>query len=116
MAEADESATFAALLRQFRAEAELTQEALAEEAGLAPRSIQKLERGESLPYPVTVQRLARALGLTPEQRVRFQAAGARSARRTVHPPAGPDQAPSTAGRISGSDQALDRRSPTGSAP
>src|SRR5438067_4679293 len=82
----EESAPFAALLRQYRAEAELTQEALAEHADLSPRSIQKLERGESLPYPITVQRLARALRLTAEQRAQFQAAAARGSKRPEGPP------------------------------
>src|SRR5215831_15746170 len=37
--------TFAGLLRQLRAEARLTQEELAEAAGLSPRSVSDLERG-----------------------------------------------------------------------
>ena len=37
--------TFAALLRQLRAEARLTQEELAAAAGLSPRSVSDLERG-----------------------------------------------------------------------
>jgi transcriptional regulator with XRE-family HTH domain len=42
----EESAvTFAGLLRQLRAEARLTQEELAEAAGLSPRSVSDLERG-----------------------------------------------------------------------
>jgi DNA-binding XRE family transcriptional regulator len=36
---------FAGLLRQLRAEAGLTQEELAEAAGLSPRSVSDLERG-----------------------------------------------------------------------
>jgi transcriptional regulator with XRE-family HTH domain len=36
---------FAELLRQLRAEARLTQEELAEAAGLSPRSVSDLERG-----------------------------------------------------------------------
>lgn len=36
---------FAALLRQLRAEAQLTQEELAEAAALSPRSVSDLERG-----------------------------------------------------------------------
>jgi transcriptional regulator with XRE-family HTH domain len=58
-------------------------EALAERADLSPRSIQKLERGETLPYPVTVQRLARVLGLRSEERAQFQAAGARIPKQTT---------------------------------
>jgi transcriptional regulator with XRE-family HTH domain len=37
--------SFAGLLRQFRTEARLTQEELAEAAGLSPRSVSDLERG-----------------------------------------------------------------------
>jgi class 3 adenylate cyclase len=77
MNETEERASFADLLRRYRTEAELTQEALAEKAELSTRSVQKLERGESLPYPVTVQRLARALGLTELQRAEFQTASRR---------------------------------------
>jgi transcriptional regulator with XRE-family HTH domain len=88
MAEADGQPTFAVLLRQFRAEAELTQEALAEAADISPRNIQKLERGESQPYLVTVQRLARALGLNAEQRARIQAAGRTERRPSAEPPPG----------------------------
>jgi transcriptional regulator with XRE-family HTH domain len=80
MTEVDGGTPFAALLRQYRAQAELTQEGLAEEAGLSPRSIQKLERGESLPYHVTVQRLARALRLSSAQRAELQSAATRAAR------------------------------------
>jgi transcriptional regulator with XRE-family HTH domain len=36
---------FAGLLRQLRAKARLTQEELAEAAGLSPRSVSDLERG-----------------------------------------------------------------------
>ena len=36
---------FAGLLRQLRAEARLTQEELAEAAGISPRSVSDLERG-----------------------------------------------------------------------
>jgi transcriptional regulator with XRE-family HTH domain len=39
------SLPFAGLLRQLRAEANLTQEELAEAAGLSPRSVSDLERG-----------------------------------------------------------------------
>jgi tetratricopeptide (TPR) repeat protein/DNA-binding XRE family transcriptional regulator len=52
------------LLRTYRLERGLTQEALAEQAGLSARTIQHLERGATRPYRDTVGRLARALGLT----------------------------------------------------
>jgi transcriptional regulator with XRE-family HTH domain len=40
---------FAGLLRQLRAGAGLTQEELAEAAGLSPRSVSDLERGSTAP-------------------------------------------------------------------
>ena len=55
----------------------LTQEALAEKAGLTARQIQRLEQGQSQPYPVTILHLARALKLTPDEHARFAAAGPR---------------------------------------
>src|SRR2546423_9546950 len=56
--------TFGDLLRSHRLAAGLTQEALAEQAGLSARGIADLERGvRRLPYPQTVQRLVQALGL-----------------------------------------------------
>ena len=39
---------FAGLLRELRTEARLTQEELAEAAGLSPRSVSDLERGVNL--------------------------------------------------------------------
>jgi predicted ATPase/DNA-binding XRE family transcriptional regulator len=51
-------------LRRFRERAGLSQESLAERAGLSPNAIGALERGErQRPYPHTVRALADALGL-----------------------------------------------------
>ena len=61
------------LLRAQRRRAELTQEALAERAGLGVCSIQALESGASQPQPDTARRLAGALGLQGEDRARFEA-------------------------------------------
>src|SRR5690349_12557805 len=56
--------TFAALLRQLRAEARLTQEELAEAARLSPRSVSDLERGiNQTARKETAVLLAGALGL-----------------------------------------------------
>jgi predicted ATPase/class 3 adenylate cyclase len=66
-------ATFADLLRYHRVEAGLTQEVLAERAGLSVYGIQKLERGATRPYRDTAQRLASALELAPDARARFLA-------------------------------------------
>jgi len=55
---------FAGLLRQLRAEARLTQEELAEAAGLSPRSVSDLERGiNRTARKDTAELLAGALGL-----------------------------------------------------
>ena len=42
---AEPELSFAGLLRQLRGEAKLTQEELAEAAGVSPRSVSDLERG-----------------------------------------------------------------------
>ena len=56
--------TFAGLLRQLRTEARLTQEELAEAAGLSPRSVSDLERGiNRTARKETAVLLADALGL-----------------------------------------------------
>src|SRR5215813_9950451 len=66
---------FAGLLRQFRAEARLTQEELAEAAGLSPRSVSDLERGiNRTARKDTAVLLADALSLTGQVRVLFVAA------------------------------------------
>src|SRR5580658_1597529 len=55
---------FAGLLRQLRTEARLTQEELAEAAGLSPRSVSDLERGiNRTAHKNTAVLLAGALGL-----------------------------------------------------
>src|SRR5579859_7800613 len=58
------SVTFGDLLRQYRLAAGLTQEALAEKAGLSEHGVQKLERGVTRPYRDTVERLVGALELS----------------------------------------------------
>ena len=65
----DPDVTFAALLRRQRLAAGLTQEALAERAGLSAKAVGDLERdpGRS-PRLITVTLLADALGAGPEQR------------------------------------------------
>jgi transcriptional regulator with XRE-family HTH domain len=66
---------FAVLLRQLRLAAHMTQLALAERAGLSARSIQHLEAGLGQPHVDTMRRLADALELEPDERLKFQAAG-----------------------------------------
>ena len=66
--------TFAALLRRLRSETGLTQEELAEAAGLSPRSVSDLERGINLTARKdTARLLADALHLTGPARVEFEA-------------------------------------------
>src|SRR5438105_3586082 len=69
------SPAFAELLRQHRLAAGLTQELLATRAGLSAHGIRKLEHGTTRPYRATVQRLALALGLSPDDQVLFWASG-----------------------------------------
>jgi predicted ATPase/DNA-binding XRE family transcriptional regulator len=79
---------FGALLRQYRIASGLTQEALAERAGLSVRGLSDLERGaRHLPYRDTVHRLTAALGLTPEQTERLL----KAVRRVGVAPAMPDR-------------------------
>jgi len=73
MSDSENTNSFGPLLRRHRLAAGLTQEALAERAGLGTRSIQHLERGESRPQQATARRLAVALALTGEQCITFDA-------------------------------------------
>jgi len=67
--------SFGGLLRQLRAEARLTQEELAERAGLSPRSISDLERGISrTARKDTADLLADALWIGEKVRTAFVAA------------------------------------------
>jgi WD40 repeat protein/transcriptional regulator with XRE-family HTH domain len=66
---------FASLLRQLRAEAKLTQEELAQAAGLSPRSVSDLERAVNrTAHKDTAELLAGALGLAEPARALFVAA------------------------------------------
>src|SRR3954452_701180 len=66
--------TFGELLRQHRREARLTQQDLADRAGLSVHGIQKLERGATHPYRDTAQRLIAALRLEAEDEARLRSA------------------------------------------
>src|SRR5712692_901218 len=88
---ADASEEFGALLRRYRLEAGLTQEALAERAGLSAHGISDLERGaRTRPYLATFDRLASALGLSDRQRAALHAKR-RSANTVSWGPARPPQ-------------------------
>lgn len=82
------SPVFAELLRQHRLAAGLTQEALAERAGLSARGISDLERGaRSHPHQDTVRLLAEALGLSGAARATFTRAAPRAIGTTAARPA-----------------------------
>jgi predicted ATPase/DNA-binding XRE family transcriptional regulator len=69
------TSSFGALLKQYRRAANLTQDALAEQAGISSRSVSDLERGLSrAPHPDTIARLTQALGLNGPERAAFLAA------------------------------------------
>lgn len=91
---------FGVMLRRLREEAGMTREALAERAGLSPRAISALERGErQRPYPHTVRALVVALSLNSDQRAAFE-----EARRCPRPPAWPEWSP---GDLVGRDGEID---------
>ena len=66
--------TFAILLRRYRQAAGLTQEELAERAGMSARGLMYLERGARGPYRGTLRRLGQALDLAPEEQEALAAA------------------------------------------
>src|SRR5262245_6255072 len=82
-----EPSRFGQMLRRFRTAAGLTQEELAERAGLSTRGVQDLERGlRRSPHPGTTHRLAEALALGPAERAELLATtdpAATSARESV---------------------------------
>jgi transcriptional regulator with XRE-family HTH domain len=89
------------LLQQHRLAAGLSQEELAEQAGLSRRGISDLERGlRETPYPATIRRLAEALSLPEAERAALLAAsrqggptptGGHAAEPAPSGPAGTDQ-------------------------
>ncbi|HEY8283074.1 MAG TPA: tetratricopeptide repeat protein [Chloroflexota bacterium] len=85
--------TFGALLKRYRVAAGLSQEALAERAGLTAQGIGAQERGlRQTPHRDTVRMLAEALGLSPEERRALEAAVQRRQGPAAAPsptPAGP---------------------------
>jgi predicted ATPase/DNA-binding XRE family transcriptional regulator len=76
---------FARLLKRYRSVAGLTQEELAERAGLSVRAIGDLERGtKTRPHQDTVEMLADGLGLGPADRAQLEAAVDRRRGPAVH--------------------------------
>jgi transcriptional regulator with XRE-family HTH domain len=93
----DES--FAAMLRRLRERAGLTQEQLAEQAGLSANAVSSLERGtRKHPYPHTVRVLAEALALKDDDRTALE--------RTIGPRGKPRQLPSAPSAVLGRDDEM----------
>jgi len=63
------AAAFGERVREVRLERDMTQEALAEAAGLHPTFVSNVERGYRVPTLVTVLRLAMGLGVEPDKLV-----------------------------------------------
>ena len=85
--QAERPAGFGAFLKQYREGRGLSQEVLAERAGLSADAIGALENGRrQAPYRETVAPLARALGLTAAERAALEAS---VDRRRAPPPPGP---------------------------
>src|SRR5579859_3465065 len=83
---ATDHTTFAARLRRLRLAAGLTQERLAERAGLSARAVSDLERDSTrTPRLETASLLAEALGLNTEDRARLLAAARPESTHTVTP-------------------------------
>ena len=67
-----ETGQLAALLKKFRTEAGLSQQALADRALISVQAVSALERGyRKAPYQATLERIADALELSPESRARL---------------------------------------------
>jgi WD40 repeat protein/transcriptional regulator with XRE-family HTH domain len=110
-----------ALLREHRLARGITQEALAERAGISARSIQAIERGTTKPLKDTVQRLADALTLADDDRSRLLDAVTPAPRRRFSPAASSIGAPWT-GVLAGESELIrstavdDRRVTYGAVP
>jgi DNA-binding XRE family transcriptional regulator len=73
----EERERFAITLRRFRIAADVSQQELAERANLSTNTVSALERGaRTKPYRVTVEALAKALGLSDGDRTTLEAARA----------------------------------------
>src|SRR3954447_9510055 len=96
----DSRSSFGERLRRLRVAAGLSQEALAERAGLSVQAIGALETGRRRrPYPQTVAVLAEALRLTESERAALtDALTSRPPTATSPPSPLPPQAPALVGR------------------
>ena len=64
---APDSPDLGALIRQFRGERQMTQQHLANLAGIHAQTVSDIERGKHHPSDETMDSLAAALGVTPSQ-------------------------------------------------
>jgi predicted ATPase/transcriptional regulator with XRE-family HTH domain len=104
-----ETSLFGDLLRKHRIAANLTQEALAERAGLSARGISDLERGaRTHPYRETLSMLVSALGLNGAERAAFIQAAKRPGKPSVlaGEGGGPPPLPAPLSRLIGRDREL----------
>jgi transcriptional regulator with XRE-family HTH domain len=62
-------------LRDLRVRRALTQQELAEKANVGTNTVARLERNETEPHMSTLRKLARALGVEPEELVKGKEAG-----------------------------------------
>jgi predicted ATPase/DNA-binding XRE family transcriptional regulator len=105
-----QTSQFGEHLRRLRETAGLSQEELAERAGLSPAAVSALERGHRRnPYPQTIRALSDALGLSGEDRQALQTAArkqpeAQPARSPIEPA---HRLPSPVGSLVGRDQEID---------
>jgi tetratricopeptide (TPR) repeat protein/transcriptional regulator with XRE-family HTH domain len=99
--------SFGAILRDHRRRAGLTQEALAERAGLSSQAIGALERGDRrFPHQDTITRLAGALGLSGQALAEFTVAARRRGQPRDAPPLLPRQLPPDLAHFTGRDRVV----------
>ena len=97
--------SLAGLVRAHRGRLGLTQEELAERAGLSERTLRNLERGRiRRPYPDTVRRLADALQLTGAHRDQLEAAARGVAPDVVPEPTVPSLLPPSVTDFTGREE------------
>lgn len=104
---ADDRSSFGQRLRRLREAAGLTQEELAERAGLSAKAIGALERGRrQRPYPHTIRALADALGLSDAARAELAGTMPPRERSPEQPPANTPALPAPPTPLIGREQEL----------
>jgi transcriptional regulator with XRE-family HTH domain len=87
----DDPPTFGAMLRRYRRSRGVTQETLAEHAGVSVRAVSDLERGaRTYPYRDTASRIADALELAGNERATLLAAARRPSSAAMPVSSGPE--------------------------